>query len=207
MRVRCPALGRVPEGAHPGAAVRDFAMAEPRFFGDLPVKSLLVLGLSSAVAGSGCGDDQPADDASIDTSGDGDGDPSTGDGDGDPSTGDGDPSTGDGDGDGDGDPSTGDGDGDSDPYPGIPPQLYCPGHPSGDCDEVEGAPLRVGTAVRDLVPDCFESWTDVAGNGSYNAGEDDFFDCGCDRLCPPDADYPGPERSQPQSKKSSSPAL
>jgi hypothetical protein len=60
-----------------------------------------------------------------DTSGDGDGDPSTGDGDGDGSEdpsagdgdGDGDPTTG-GDGDGDPDPTTGDGDGDPDPTTG-----------------------------------------------------------------------------------------
>jgi hypothetical protein len=76
-----------------------------------PFAALLIAGCfedpSSPIGTAGDGD----------TTGDGDGDPSTGDGDGDgdPSTGDGDgdPSTGDGD--GDGDPSTGDGDGDGDP--------------------------------------------------------------------------------------------
>ncbi|MFO7561495.1 MAG: hypothetical protein R6X02_02530 [Enhygromyxa sp.] len=167
-----------------------------RFSRESPAKSLLSLGLLTALAAPGCRDDTPAADTTAETSGDGDGDPSTGDGDGDPSTGDGDgdPSTGD----GDGDPSTGDGDGegDKDPYPGVPPQLYCPGHPAGNCDELEGAPLRVGTAVVDLVPKCFESWIDVAGNGTYNAGEDDFIDCGCDRLCPADANYPGPDEGE-----------
>lgn len=159
---------------------------------------------------AGCSDEVDATSGPADASstGDGDGDPATaegdgdGDGDGDVSgDGDGD-SSGDGDGDtngdGDGDAS-GDGDGDEEPkppYPGEYPDDYCPGGPSGECDELPGAPLRVGTAVVDLVPDCFESWIDVAENGTFNEGEDDFLDCGCDRLCPPDANYPGPDEGE-----------
>lgn len=83
-----------------------------------------------------------------------------------------------------------------DPYPGELPESWCPGGPSELCDEVEGAPLRAGVAVLDLNPNCFESWTDVAQNGDFDEGEDDFLDCGCDRLCPMDPDYPGPDEGE-----------
>jgi hypothetical protein len=75
---------------------------------------ILSITFLSALTSACGGDDGPAssDDATEDSNGDGDGDPTTGDGDGDPTTGDGDgdPTTGD----GDGDPTTGDGDGDGD---------------------------------------------------------------------------------------------
>jgi hypothetical protein len=125
-----------------------------------------------------CGDDTPAVTGTTGETGEGDGD-----GDGDP-----------GDGDGDGDP--GDGDGDGDPYPGTPPDDWCPDGPSGACPEVPAAPLRVGVSILDMVPDCFESWTDVAQNGKFDDVEDDFDDCGCDRLCPPDMNYPGPDEGE-----------
>lgn len=80
-------------------------------------------------------------------------------------------------------------------YPGTPPELYCPGDPSGRCDSNEGV-LRAGASVRSIIPDCFESWNDAAGNGDYDEGEDTFFDCGCDRLCPGDPGYPGPDEGE-----------
>jgi hypothetical protein len=86
------------------------------------------------------------------------------------------------------------GDGDGDPPPA--PEQYCPGHPSGDCDAVEGAPLEAGAAVVSIVPNCFESWEDVGADGSFDEGTDTYFDCGCDRLCPGDADYPGPDEGE-----------
>lgn len=80
-------------------------------------------------------------------------------------------------------------------YPGTPPEIYCPGDPSGICDSNEG-PLLAGAAVRSIVPECYESWTDLAGDGTYDEGEDDFLDCGCDRLCPADRGYPGPDQGE-----------
>lgn len=90
----------------------------------------------------------------------------------------------------DGGSTTGDG-----PYPGTPPELYCPGDPSGICDSNDG-PLLAGAAVLSIVPECYESWTDLASDGEYDAGEDEFLDCGCDRLCPPDRGYPGPDAGE-----------
>ncbi|EDM75638.1 hypothetical protein PPSIR1_13375 [Plesiocystis pacifica SIR-1] len=81
------------------------------------------------------------------------------------------------------------------PYPGDRPEDWCPDGPDGDCPDDPEAPLRVGVAVLDLEPDCYESWDDVAGNGTYD-DEDDFNDCGCDRLCPGEADYPGPDEGE-----------
>jgi hypothetical protein len=81
------------------------------------------------------------------------------------------------------------------PYPGQPPELFCPGDPSGICDSNDG-PLRAGAAVLSITPACYESWNDVAGNGTYDAGVDEFFDCGCDRLCPPERGYPGPDAGE-----------
>jgi hypothetical protein len=56
--------------------------------------------------------------------------------------------------------------------------------------------LRVGTSRHDLIPRCFESWTDVAENGDFDMGEDDFLDCGCDRLCPMDMGYMAPDEGE-----------
>ena len=80
-------------------------------------------------------------------------------------------------------------------YPGTPPELFCPGDPSGRCDSNEG-PLHAGASVRSIIPACFESWTDIEGNGDYDQGADDFLDCGCDRLCPADRGYPGPDQGE-----------
>jgi hypothetical protein len=80
--------------------------------------------------------------------------------------------------------------------PPPPPEQYCPEGPTGDCDEIEGAPLEAGAAVVSIVPLCFESWEDVAGNGEFDSPEDTFFDCGCDRLCDGDPNYPGPDEGE-----------
>jgi hypothetical protein len=81
------------------------------------------------------------------------------------------------------DTTTGDGD-----MPEAPEQ-YCPGGPSGDCDEIEGAPFEAGAAVVSIIPRCFESWDDVMADGEFTEDVDTFFDCGCDRLCPEDLGY------------------
>jgi hypothetical protein len=73
--------------------------------------------------------------------------------------------------------------------PPAAPESFCPGDPNGNCDEIEGAPLEAGAAVVSIVPACFESWTDVAADGEFDANEDSFADCGCDRLCPGDEGY------------------
>lgn len=90
----------------------------------------------------------------------------------------------------DGGSTTGDG-----PYPGEPPELHCPGDPSGVCDSNEG-PLLAGAAVLSIVPACYESWNDAAADGTYDEGSDEFFDCGCDRLCPADRGYAGPDAGE-----------
>ena len=52
---------------------------------------------------------------------------------------------------------------------------------------------RVGAASLDMTPTCWETWEDLDGNGEYSVSTDVFDDCGCDRLCPDDDGYPGPD--------------
>lgn len=66
----------------------------------------------------------------------------------------------------------------------------CPG--AAECASNEGA-LRVGAAVVDLTPECWETWDDVDGNSEYASNTDVFYDCGCDRLCPSDDGYVAPD--------------
>jgi len=68
------------------------------------------------------------------------------------------------------------------------PDLVCPG--DAGCEDNTGA-LQVGAAAVVVTPDCFESWTDLDGNGEYDSSEEAFLDCGCDRLCEGDEGYPG----------------
>jgi len=77
-----------------------------------------------------------------------------------------------------------------------PPDLQCPGDRSGACDPDPAAKLEAGAAVRSIVPDCFERWVDVDGDAAYKKGDDELFDCGCDRLCPGDAGYLGPDEGE-----------
>lgn len=71
--------------------------------------------------------------------------------------------------------------------------LNCPGDPSGKCDAVADAKLEAGAAVLPAVPDCFETWVDLDNNFEYKKGNDTLHDCGCDRLCPEDEGYLGPD--------------
>ncbi len=97
-----------------------------------------------------------------------------------------------------GDTSTSDTTSDSTTGDGDPeaPEQYCPNGPSGECDEILGAPLEAGAAVVSIIPDCFETWDDVAANGSFDANEDTYLDCGCDRLCPGDPGYVAPDEGE-----------
>ncbi len=79
--------------------------------------------------------------------------------------------------------------------PAVPPQLYCPGDPSGICDSGDG-PLAVGTATVSIVPPCFELWLDTDNNSKYDETRDEYYDCGCDHLCPEDPGYEGPDEGE-----------
>ncbi len=70
------------------------------------------------------------------------------------------------------------------------PLLVCPG--DAGCPDADG-PLRAGAAVRSVVPRCWESWTDLDGNATYDPRVETWDDCGCDRACPGDPGYPGPD--------------
>ncbi|MCB9681785.1 MAG: hypothetical protein H6733_09960 [Alphaproteobacteria bacterium] len=70
----------------------------------------------------------------------------------------------------------------------------CPNAPG--CAPSDDRTLSAGAAVRSIVPDCFESWTDSDDNFTYNTNRDAFLDCGCDRLCPDDPGYPGPDEGE-----------
>lgn len=80
---------------------------------------------------------------------------------------------------------------DSDTGPTVAePEYACPG---GDgCAGNDGG-LAAGAAVRSILPQCFESWTDADADATYNPTIDTYLDCGCDRLCPTDVGYPGPD--------------
>ena len=77
--------------------------------------------------------------------------------------------------------------------PSWRPDLVCPGDPA--CPTADG-PLRVGAAARSIVPTCWERWDDLDDNNVFNATRDALHDCGCDRLCPGDPGYPGPDRGE-----------
>ncbi len=76
------------------------------------------------------------------------------------------------------------------------PDIFCPGDPSGNCDEIEGAQLQAGAASVSIIPECFESWTDTNEDGEYDDDEEFFLDCGCDRLCPEDEGYTKPDEGE-----------
>lgn len=88
------------------------------------------------------------------------------------------------------------------PAPGQPdqlpasyaPDLACPG--ATTCPDNTGL-LRAGAARRSVVPQCFEDYIDSNQNNRYEPSSGDtFLDCGCDRLCPEDLDYPGPDNGE-----------
>ncbi|MEQ1564271.1 MAG: hypothetical protein ABMA64_01445 [Myxococcota bacterium] len=66
------------------------------------------------------------------------------------------------------------------------PMLVCPG--DAGCADNAGE-LRAGAAERSIVPTCWEAWGDVDGDATWDPVAEDFFDCGCDRLCPGDPGY------------------
>jgi len=75
------------------------------------------------------------------------------------------------------------------------PERYCPGGADGDCADASGA-LAAGVAAVSITPPCFEAWEDVDYNGEYDSDVEPYFDCGCDRLCPDDEGYPGPDEGE-----------
>ncbi len=79
------------------------------------------------------------------------------------------------------------------PEPAWEPDVWCPGGPG--CATADG-PLEVGVAVRSVVPECFEAWVDDDDNAVYEPAVEAFLDCGCDRLCPGDPGYPGPDAGE-----------
>ncbi len=81
-----------------------------------------------------------------------------------------------------------------DPQPLQPPQWVCPDPDNAACASNDG-PLLAGVAVRSVVPPCFESWVDEDDDAVFDPGED-FRDCGCDRRCPGDPGYRGPDRGE-----------
>lgn len=81
-----------------------------------------------------------------------------------------------------------------------PPDLQCPGDPAGGCDAEPGAQLEAGAAVLSIEPGCYERWVDLDNNAKYKLGNDELFDCGCDRLCPGDPGYVGPDEGEGDGK-------
>ena len=86
--------------------------------------------------------------------------------------------------------------GDTDGPPPAAPDLHCPGDASGICDPAPGAKLEAGAAVTSILPTCYESWIDKDANGKYELYKDELLDCGCDRLCPGDPGYEGPDEGE-----------
>ena len=92
------------------------------------------------------------------------------------------------------------GGGPADDTAGVPayaPDMHCPGGPSDDgaCEDASG-PLRAGAARVAITPTCFETFDDVDGDAEWDWDDEAFLDCGCDRLCPDDAGYPGPDAGE-----------
>jgi hypothetical protein len=83
--------------------------------------------------------------------------------------------------------------------PVEPPDLMCPGDPSGLCDASRGQ-LEAGAAVLSIIPNCWEQWLDKDMNSEYKKGNDELFDCGCDRVCPGDEGYEGPDEGEGDGK-------
>jgi hypothetical protein len=75
---------------------------------------------------------------------------------------------------------------------GFQPETFCPG--SEGCEDGSGD-LSAGAASVVITPPCFESWVDLDGDAELDAGEETL-DCGCDRLCPEDEGYPGPDEGE-----------
>jgi hypothetical protein len=79
--------------------------------------------------------------------------------------------------------------------PDDPPDLMCPGDPNGACDSADG-PLEAGAAVLSIIPNCWESWSDLNGDSKFDKNDDLLGDCGCDRLCEGDEGYESPDEGE-----------
>jgi hypothetical protein len=77
------------------------------------------------------------------------------------------------------------------------PDIFCPGGPSEDgaCESNDGA-LHAGAAKVSITPTCFETFEDLDGDAEWDWDDEAFLDCGCDRLCPDDDGYPGPDEGE-----------
>jgi hypothetical protein len=72
------------------------------------------------------------------------------------------------------------------------PAVVCPG--SAGC-ESNGGPLYAGAAAVSITPPCFEEFVDLNGDSEWDRDEE-VLDCGCDRLCPGDEGYTGPDEGE-----------
>lgn len=85
----------------------------------------------------------------------------------------------------------------TDPEPDVPgftPDRACPGDVG--CEPTDDVVFRAGAALTSIVPSCFETWEDRNDNLTWQVRDDAFLDCGCDRLCPEDEGYPGPDEGE-----------
>jgi hypothetical protein len=73
------------------------------------------------------------------------------------------------------------------------PDTACPG--GAGCADNAGA-LRAGAASRVITPQCFEGFDDLDADAEWDSSDEAFLDCGCDRLCPADAGYPGADAGE-----------
>ncbi len=95
---------------------------------------------------------------------------------------------------GDGDDTSTDSDDTGEPA-AYAPESWCPGGPSGSCETADGA-LRAGAAAVSITPTCFEAFEDLDADAEWDWDDEAFLDCGCDRLCPEDQGYPGPDEGE-----------
>jgi hypothetical protein len=77
--------------------------------------------------------------------------------------------------------------------------IDCPNAPG--CEPSEDRALKAAVAVGSITPACFETWVDQNGDHLYQPSfgdthRDEFLDCGCDRLCPEDDGYEGPDEGE-----------
>ncbi len=75
---------------------------------------------------------------------------------------------------------------DTDVDPGYQPDLACPG--AEGCLTADGA-LQAGAGTMSILPTCFEDWIDLNDDQEYDKRDEEFRDCGCDKLCPGDDGY------------------
>jgi len=75
--------------------------------------------------------------------------------------------------------------------------FFCPGDPSGLCDDTGSRELLVGAAARAFTPQGFEQWMDVDGKAEeFKVTRDIFLDCGLDQICPASDGYTAPDAGE-----------